>query len=43
MPRKRTNEEFESLLKEKNPTIIPLEKYVKKDEKILCRCSVCTH
>lgn len=43
MPRKRTNEEFESLLKEKNPTIIPLEKYVKKDEKILCRCSVCAH
>ena len=38
---KKTHEEYVAELKEKNPTIIPLEEYVNISKKILHKCMVC--
>ena len=41
MPVKKSNEEFLAELKEKNPSIIPLEPYINSQTKIDCECQVC--
>lgn len=41
MPKKKTHEEYVAELKEKNPTIIPIEKYVNSSSKSLHKCLVC--
>lgn len=41
MPRKKTNEEFLILMKEKKPDIIPLEKYIRRDISIKFQCKIC--
>ncbi len=38
---KKTNEEFVKELRKKNPTIVPLEEYVKSDIKISFQCKIC--
>lgn len=40
MPRKKTNNEFVQELKNKNPNILPLEEYIKSDQKIKCKCLI---
>lgn len=41
MGRQRTQEEYDSLLKSVNPTIICIGKYNKMDEKLEHKCLVC--
>lgn len=43
MGRAKTNDEFIAELKEKNPTIIPLEEYKGATTKILVRCLICRY
>lgn len=41
MPAKKSNEQFLSELRKKNPTIIPLEPYTNSSSRIRCKCTVC--
>ena len=41
MPKQKTPEQFLTDLLHINPTIIPLESYVKSSQPILCKCSIC--
>ena len=43
MGRQRTQEEYDSLLKSVNPTIIRIGKYNKMDEKLEHKCLVCNY
>lgn len=40
---KKTNEQFIKELKEKNPDVLPLEKYVDAKTKIKLKCNICGH
>ena len=40
---KKTNEQFVKELKEKNPDVIPLEKYIDAKTKIKLQCNICGH
>lgn len=39
----KTNDEFISELREKNPNLIPIDKYVNSNTKIRFKCSLCNH
>lgn len=43
MPKKKTHEEYVAELKEKNPTIVPIEKYNGANKNIIHKCLTCKH